>query len=65
MSKRTLLGLSAILFVLAGTLAYSTYAGSYGCNSNNQGGTLQRAEGPLPPIPWPWELSMPSVPRVS
>jgi hypothetical protein len=53
MSKKTLLGLSAILFVLAGTLAYSTYAGSYGCNSNNQGGSLQRAEGtPLPPLPW-------------
>ncbi len=53
MSKKTLLGLSAILFVLAGTLAYSTYAGSCGCNSNNQGGSLQRADGfPLPPLPW-------------
>ncbi len=65
MSKKTLLGLSAILFVLAGPLAYSTYAGSYGCNSNNQDGPVLRADAPLPLLPWPWGLSSPSDLRAS
>ena len=53
MNKKTLLGLSAILFVLAGTSAYSNCAGlSGGGDFSNQGGLVQSADAPLPPIPW-------------
>ena len=64
MNKKTLLGLSAIFLALGGALVYSNCAGSYGI-SNNQGGSVQRADAPLPPLPWPWGLSVPSNAIVS
>lgn len=62
MNKKTLFGLSAILFVLVGTLACSYCSGLYGGHSfDNQSGPVLRAEGdPLPPLPWPWKSSLSS-----
>jgi hypothetical protein len=67
MNKKALLGLSAILFVLIGMLAFSYCTGLYGGRSlNNQDGSRLRADGvPLPPFPWPWGLSLPSDAKVS
>jgi hypothetical protein len=67
MNKKTLLGLSAILFVLIGTPACSYSAGPYcGRTVSNQDGLVLRADGvPAPPFPWPWELSLPSDARMS
>jgi hypothetical protein len=61
MNKKTLLGLSAILSVLIGTLACSYSAGPYcGRTVSNQDGSMLRADGvPAPPFP-PQELSSPS-----
>jgi hypothetical protein len=53
MNKKSLLGLSAILFVLIGTLACSYSTGPYGGRSlSNQHSGVLRADVPLPP--WPW-----------
>ena len=59
MNKKALLGLSAILFVGTITFICSNLVG------HNPGGSVQRADAPLPPIPWPWALSVPSDGRVS
>ena len=60
MNKKTLLGLSAILFVLIGTLACSYCAWQQsGQDFNNQGDSVLRADAPLPPLPWPWGSSLP------
>jgi len=67
MNKKTLLGLSAILFVLIGTLACSYSSGPYcGRTVSNQDGSMLRADGvPAPPFPWPGVLSLPPDARVS
>ena len=67
MNKKTLLGLSAILFVLIGMLAFSHCTGPYGGRSwNDHNGSGLRADGvPLPPFPWPWGLSLPFDARES
>ena len=65
MNKKTLLGLSAILFVLIGTPACSYCTRSHGGPGlNNQDGSVLRADGePLPPFPYPGGISATSVPR--
>jgi hypothetical protein len=62
MNKKALLGLSAIFFLLIGTLACSYSAGVYGGRAlHNQGSSVLRADGdPMPPLPWPWLQSLPS-----
>jgi hypothetical protein len=66
MNKKTIFGLSAIVFILIGMLAFSYRTGPYGGRSlNNQGGSVLRSDAPLPPLPWPWGLSLPSDASVS
>jgi hypothetical protein len=59
MNKKSLLRLSAILFVLIGMLAFSYCTRPYGGLSlDNQDVPVLRADGvPAPPFPWPWGLS--------
>jgi hypothetical protein len=61
MNKKILLGLSAILFVLIGTLACSYSAVPYGAPGLiSHDSSILRADGvPAPPFP-PQELSSPS-----
>ena len=66
MNKKTLLGLSAILFVLVGTLACSYCSGLCGGHGlNTQAGPVLRADDPAPPFPFPWKSSSASDARVS
>jgi len=65
MNKKTLLGLSAILFV--GTIMFtcSNLVGPYAIRAlYNRGGSMLRADDPAPPFP-PHELSSPSDAKVS
>jgi hypothetical protein len=53
MNKKSLLRLSAILFVLIGMLAFS-----YCTSLDSQDGSVLLSDGvPAPPFPWPWGLS--------
>jgi hypothetical protein len=50
MNKRILLGLSAILFVLIGTLAHQCFTSQ---TTDKGGATVLRADGDPMPRPWP------------
>lgn len=65
MNKKTLLGLSAILFVGIMTFTCSYLVGPYAIRAlRNPGGPVLRADDPLPPIP-PHGVSSLSEARVS